>query len=112
MRKVTIKIPKLIGLLMLIVIISVYMYGWIKFYKKTELFNNQIKFGDSIEKVLGLMGKPTFYDILFIVEIDDEEIRAIRLVYEGKFYIGLKDLVLIFDRENARLIKKEKGYVF
>ncbi|MBC7360810.1 MAG: hypothetical protein H5U06_00760 [Candidatus Aminicenantes bacterium] len=110
MKKSLKKSFKLFVIFLIIIGLIYYLYCCFMFQKKVEIYNKRIQIGDSIDEVLLLMGKPTLYDDMYHSELNGD--RAIRLIYEGKFYLLSEDIELIFDYKTRKLIQKERGLIF
>lgn len=111
MKKIFKRCLKIAAILVLIVLSLYYLYANIRFHKRVKIYNEMIQIGDSIDKVLSLMGKPTIYDDLYYIKQDGENKRTLRVIYEGKIYF-MNDIILIFDYETAKLIQKERAMLF
>lgn len=111
MKYIIIKIPKILLIAIMILIIVIYIDGFVKYKKKIEAFDNKIKVGDPISKVRVLLGKPSMINNRYSITIDDKEKRTVFYVYRNWLYLDFEDLVLIFDKETGELLEKRRELV-
>ncbi|HOW86663.1 MAG TPA: hypothetical protein P5119_12440 [Candidatus Aminicenantes bacterium] len=97
-------------------IAAFYGYKAFQFDQRVKTFNTRIQIGDTMARVLTLMGRPSRHNHGHFVsdELADryglKTRETILLVYRG-FYFLRDDLNFVFNPDTRELIDKDRGFI-